>query len=249
MRGDDSAHEFWFLTVQVGDLDEDLANAASNSISSAERCHSLLSDVHGGRGCAEWSLSPDEYQEAMDRYYQFGPIRHLISAATTKVQTVGLASAASTCEAAVRYHCDVLRAAMDAAIPGLSSGFDYGYMLPEDVLHEQMDFAGVGDQVVSILLKFRLFDLQRVAARIDKEVFAAWRLRRSLGLKSKLGKPTLSAVQQRVLDHIKANPNQVGKEIAKALDISQSTLTRHLIPALKKHGVINFPGSGYRLSE
>ena len=56
----------------------------------------------------------------------------------------------------------------------------------------------------------------------------------------------LTDQQQEVFEYIREHGPKTGKEICKALGIeSQSTFTRHYVPALKKHGIRNKRGAGY----
>jgi hypothetical protein len=60
------------------------------------------------------------------------------------------------------------------------------------------------------------------------------------------GLDPLTDEQQKAFDYIKANQPVAGKAICKALAISsESTFTRHFVPALRKHGVKNKRGAGY----
>ena len=59
----------------------------------------------------------------------------------------------------------------------------------------------------------------------------------------------LTERQQEALDYIRANQPVTGKQIATALGAEESTVTGHLIPALKKlRGVKNRRGAGYYLT-
>ena len=59
----------------------------------------------------------------------------------------------------------------------------------------------------------------------------------------------LTDSQQQAFEYIKANQPVSGKEIVKALELSsESTFTRHYVPALKKHGVKNKPRAGYYIA-
>lgn len=56
----------------------------------------------------------------------------------------------------------------------------------------------------------------------------------------------LTDEQQRVFDYIKENPGNTSKQLVNALDLSsESALTTHFIPELKKRGVKNRRGFGY----
>ena len=58
----------------------------------------------------------------------------------------------------------------------------------------------------------------------------------------------LTELQQEVFDYIRDNGPVRGKAICNALSIpSESSFTRHYVPALKSHGVKNRRGSGYYL--
>ena len=59
----------------------------------------------------------------------------------------------------------------------------------------------------------------------------------------------LTDSQQQAFDYIKANPGKTGQEICRACDISaESTFTKHFVPALRPHGLMNKRGFGYFIS-
>ena len=55
----------------------------------------------------------------------------------------------------------------------------------------------------------------------------------------------LTEAQKEVYDWIRRNGPLAGKEIANKIGLSESTITAHYIPALKKHGIVNRRGLGY----
>jgi hypothetical protein len=61
--------------------------------------------------------------------------------------------------------------------------------------------------------------------------------------------PVLTASQQEVFDCIKEYGPIMGREITNKTGTDESTITKHIIPVLKKLGVKNRRGAGYYLSE
>ena len=57
--------------------------------------------------------------------------------------------------------------------------------------------------------------------------------------------PVLTDRQKEVLEYVRRNGPKTAKEIAKAISIGVGTLTRHIVPALRKHGLRNKRGAGY----
>ena len=57
--------------------------------------------------------------------------------------------------------------------------------------------------------------------------------------------PVLTDQQERVFDLIKSEGPITGTQILNRIGGGQSSLTTHIIPVLKEHGVKNKPGAGY----
>ncbi len=51
------------------------------------------------------------------------------------------------------------------------------------------------------------------------------------------------------LNYVEEHGPKIGKEIAKALPIYVSTLTRHTVPKLKSYGLRNKRGAGYYIDK
>jgi len=92
-------------------------------------------------------------------------------------------------------------------------------------------------------------EVEEITSRVCMELALAWRWRREHDIKETPLAP-LTDSQQQVFDFIAKNPGKTGCQIVKYLagqgiELVESTLTRHYIPELRRHGVRNRPGFGY----
>ncbi len=104
------------------------------------------------------------------------------------------------------------------------------------------------DAAIKTLLEYAPIDYHKVNALLEIEVVTAWNNWQRAGSPPLDNVPPplpLSDTEQKVFDFISSHPGVIGKQVDKELDIPESTLSRHVFPKLRRHGLRNRHGFGY----